>query len=56
MRVSGEQTGYPVAMLHPGIGSPEHADIFTDYMQEFGPEPLGGIDSAFIAGKINFPV
>ena len=41
-----QKEGYPIAMFDPGIAGGSNVIIYSKDMQQFSPEPFGGIDAA----------
>lgn len=49
---TGKQGGHPIAQFDPGNGGLTHRRVGAGNMQDFGPEPLGRINAADVAGVI----
>src|SRR5690606_27084373 len=52
---AAKQRGHPAAMLYPGMGASGYLLVGTQHMQDFRPEPFGGISTSRILGIVRFP-
>jgi len=43
---AGKKEGYPVAVFYPGIYGFSNGVVYSKYVEQLGPEPFGGVDTA----------
>jgi len=52
---AGQKRRNPVALLGPRKSRLAHLLILAQHMENFGPEPFGGVDPALVAGIVDAP-
>ncbi len=56
MPAAGKEEGDPVTVFHPGMTGLSNGGVNTKDVEQLGPEPFGGIDSAdkleIVDGKV----